>query len=153
MMRRRGAALFSAPIRPPTSFLGCIAQLVEHWAFNLMVAGSSPVIPNPTLHYTTTGYRSKIRSTFLFEVEQRIVWQLGIKRNCMYNFMWALFVKRGLCGSRDRVLGKESSHIHCDKKAFHLPSGGKPFPDGVSSPWTECGSTKRFSLRRCVPFR
>nr|TKS02644.1 hypothetical protein D5086_0000160450 [Populus alba] len=44
-------------------------------------------------------------------------------------------VMRGLCGSRDRVLGKESSHIHCDKKAFHLPSGGKPFPDGVSSPW------------------
>jgi hypothetical protein len=24
---------------------GCIAQLVEHWAFNLMVAGSSPAIP------------------------------------------------------------------------------------------------------------
>jgi hypothetical protein len=25
--------------------IGCIAQLVEHWAFNLMVAGSSPAIP------------------------------------------------------------------------------------------------------------
>ena len=24
---------------------GCIAQLVEHWAFNLMVAGSSPATP------------------------------------------------------------------------------------------------------------
>ncbi|KAI3670771.1 hypothetical protein L2E82_53726 [Cichorium intybus] len=27
-------------------------QLVEHWAFNLMVAGSSPAIPKPNLHYT-----------------------------------------------------------------------------------------------------
>lgn len=35
-----------------TSFFGCIAQLVEHWAFNLMVAGSSPAIPKPTLHST-----------------------------------------------------------------------------------------------------
>lgn len=30
--------------------LGCIAQLVEHWAFNLMVAGSSPAIPICTTH-------------------------------------------------------------------------------------------------------
>ena len=50
MMRRRGTALFSAPILIYDSFLGCIAQLVEHWAFNLMVAGSSPAIPKPTLH-------------------------------------------------------------------------------------------------------
>ena len=34
------------------TFFGCIAQLVEHWAFNLMVAGSSPAIPKPTLHET-----------------------------------------------------------------------------------------------------
>ena len=36
-----------------TSFFGCIAQLVEHWAFNLMVAGSSPAIPKTylTLYY------------------------------------------------------------------------------------------------------
>lgn len=55
-MMRRGAALFSAPIFiyyyiTIYIFLGCIAQLVEHWAFNLMVAGSSPAIPKPTLHY------------------------------------------------------------------------------------------------------
>lgn len=55
MMRRRGATLFSAPILISyytTSFFGCIAQLVEHWAFNLMVAGSSPAIPKPALHST-----------------------------------------------------------------------------------------------------
>ena len=55
MMRRRGAALFSFPHQPlftTTSFFGCIAQLVEHWAFNLMVAGSSPAIPKPTNHST-----------------------------------------------------------------------------------------------------
>ena len=54
-MRRRGAALFSAPILIYyyIFFLGgCIAQLVEHWAFNLMVAGSSPAIPKPALHST-----------------------------------------------------------------------------------------------------
>jgi hypothetical protein len=55
MMRRRGAALFDFPhqsLLTTTSFFGCIAQLVEHWAFNLMVAGSSPAIPKPTLHST-----------------------------------------------------------------------------------------------------
>lgn len=55
MMIRRGAALFSFPhqsLCTTTSFFGCIAQLVEHWAFNLMVAGSSPAIPKPTLHST-----------------------------------------------------------------------------------------------------
>lgn len=49
------AALFDFPhqsLFTTTSFLGCIAQLVEHWAFNLMVAGSSPAIPKPNLHYT-----------------------------------------------------------------------------------------------------
>lgn len=34
------------------SFLECIAQLVQNWAFNLMVIGSSPAIPKPTLLYT-----------------------------------------------------------------------------------------------------
>ena len=41
-IRGRGRPLFR------TNWLlhrGCIAQLVEHWAFNLMVAGSSPAIP------------------------------------------------------------------------------------------------------------
>ena len=34
-------------------FLGCIAQLVKHWDFNLMVAGSRPAIPKTylTLYY------------------------------------------------------------------------------------------------------
>lgn len=41
----RQAALFAFP---PRRLIGCIAQLVEHWAFNLMVAGSSPAIPKPT---------------------------------------------------------------------------------------------------------
>ena len=31
------------------SAFGCIAQLVEHWAFNLMVAGSSPATPTVLL--------------------------------------------------------------------------------------------------------
>ena len=33
-----------------TCRIGCIAQLVEHWAFNLVVAGSSPAIPKKTTH-------------------------------------------------------------------------------------------------------
>ena len=53
MMRRRGApyiprrrGALSIPLKSLfTSYGGCIAQLVEHWAFNLMVAGSSPAIP------------------------------------------------------------------------------------------------------------
>ncbi|KAK1429824.1 hypothetical protein QVD17_12078 [Tagetes erecta] len=40
----------SASARPYV-FFACSA-LVEHWAFNLMVAGSSPAIPKPNLHYT-----------------------------------------------------------------------------------------------------
>lgn len=54
-MMKRGPALFDFPhqsLFTTTYFLGCIAQLVEHWAFNLMVAGSSPAIPKPNLHYT-----------------------------------------------------------------------------------------------------
>lgn len=45
--KKRGqAALFSFPHQAFSSCkIGCIAQLVEHWAFNLMVAGSSPAIP------------------------------------------------------------------------------------------------------------
>lgn len=51
-----GIFFFSFPhqsLFTTTSFLGCIAQLVEHWAFNLMVAGSSPAIPKTylTLYY------------------------------------------------------------------------------------------------------
>lgn len=55
MMRRREGGPPSFPhqsLFPTTYFLGCIAQLVEHWAFNLMVAGSSPAIPKPALHST-----------------------------------------------------------------------------------------------------
>ena len=65
MMRRR-------PDPTPPSFLhqslfttiflyfGCIAQLVEHWAFNLMVAGSSPAIPKQT--YLTLYLLIRMRS-------------------------------------------------------------------------------------------
>ncbi|XBI79261.1 hypothetical protein VPH35_088781 [Triticum aestivum] len=46
MIRRKGARPPSFLFRTkPSCKIGCIAQLVEHWAFNLMVAGSSPAIP------------------------------------------------------------------------------------------------------------
>lgn len=46
MIRRKGARPPSFLFRTnPDCQIGCIAQLVEHWAFNLMVAGSSPAIP------------------------------------------------------------------------------------------------------------
>lgn len=55
---------------------GCIAQSVEHWAFNLMVAGSSPAIP--TSYYLRgmghgTGGRSR-------------PWKLSLYRNSKLNF-------------------------------------------------------------------
>jgi len=44
----RGEALPAHTIGVVATIIsGCIAQLVEHWAFNLMVAGSSPAIPKP----------------------------------------------------------------------------------------------------------
>lgn len=52
MMRKKGPSFPHQSLFPTTSFFGCIAQLVEHWAFNLMVAGSSPAIPKPALHST-----------------------------------------------------------------------------------------------------
>lgn len=49
MIRRKGARPPSFLFRTkPSCKIGCIAQLVEHWAFNLMVAGSSPAIPKKT---------------------------------------------------------------------------------------------------------
>ena len=50
-LRRRFALLnrlLGSASRSAKHILGYIAQLAEHWAFNLMVAGSNPAIPNKT---------------------------------------------------------------------------------------------------------
>ena len=50
--------------------------MVEHWAFNLMVAGSSPAIPKPTLPH----YIVKMRSSVLRSLRGRLVINLESTR-------------------------------------------------------------------------